>query len=71
MRPDNPIKFTRRQPFNPHRIQIVGGQTYDIYHPNLVIVLRTRVVIGVDGENNIPDYVEHIALIHVVRIPDL
>jgi hypothetical protein len=68
MRPEDLREFTRRQPFEPFCIHITGGKTYDIRHPAQVIVLRSRLVIGVGGDNSIADSTEHIALIHIVRI---
>lgn len=71
MSPEDLREFTRSQPFAPYRIHVTGGSTYDIRHPDSVIVLRSRVVIGVDAENDICDHVEHVALIHIVRIEEL
>ncbi len=71
MRPEDIREFTRKQPFEPYRLHITGGQTYDIRHPDQVIVLRSRLVIGVSGNDSIPDRVEHIALVHIVRIEEL
>lgn len=71
MRPEDIRQFTRAQPFIPYRLHIAGGQTYDIRHPDQVIVLRSRLVIGVGGDNSIPERTEHIALIHIVRVEEL
>ena len=71
MRPDDLFEFTRKRPFLPYRICATDGRTYDIRHPDQVIVLRSRVVIGVGGSNGTPDHLEHLALIHVVRIEEL
>ncbi len=71
MRPEDLREFTRRQPFAPYRIHVTGGKTYDIYHPDQVIVLRSRITIGVGDENGVPEHTEHIALIHIVRIEEL
>ena len=71
MRPEDLREFTRKQPFEPYRIHATGVQTYDIHHPDQVIVLRSRVVIGVGGENGVSDHVEHVALIHIVRVEEL
>jgi len=70
MRPQDLHEFTRRRPFSPYRIHTTDGQTYEIRHPDQVIVLRSRVVIGVGGANGVPDRVEHVALLHVVRIEE-
>jgi hypothetical protein len=71
MRPEDLLEFTRKRPFLPYRICTTDGHTYEIRHPDQVIVLRSRVIIGVGGENGIPDRTEHVALIHVVRIEEL
>lgn len=71
MSPEDLREFTRKQRFEPYRIHVTVGQTYDTHSPDQVIVLRSRLVIGVGGENGISDHVEHIALIHTVRIEEL
>lgn len=71
MRPEDLREFTRRQPFVPFRIHTTAHQTYDIRHPDQVIVLRSRLVIGMGGNDEIPDRVEHLALVHIVRIEEL
>lgn len=71
MRPEDLREFTRKNPFEPYRIHVTSGQVYDISHPDQVIVLRSRLVIGVGGENGVPDRVEDVALIHIMRITPL
>ncbi len=71
MRPEDLHEFTRKRPFVPYRICVTDGTSYDIRHPDQVIVLRSRIVVGVGGGNGVPDRIEHVALIHVVRIEEL
>jgi len=71
MRPQDLQEFTRRRPFVPYRIYATDGRTYDIRHPDQVIVLQSRVVIGTGGGNGVPEHVEHLALLHVVRLEEL
>jgi len=71
MRPDDLHEFTRRRPFAPYRIHLTDGRTYEIRHPDQVIVLRSRIVVGVGGDNGVPEHTEHVALIHIVRIEEL
>src|SRR5688572_14839674 len=61
------------QPFVPLRIYMTDGKTYDIYHPDSVLVLRSRIDIAVPAEDirGILDRVEHCSLLHVVRIEEL
>lgn len=71
MRPEDLRELNRRQPFEPYRIHITTGQTYDIEHPDQVIVQRSRLVIGTGGEAGISDQIAHMALIHIVQIEEL
>ena len=71
MTADDLHNFTRRRPFQPFRIHTTDATTYDVRHPDQAIPLRSRVVIGVGGDGSIPEAVEHLSLIHVVRIEEL
>ena len=71
MRPQDLHEFTRRRPFASYRIYATDGRTYDVRHPDQVIVLQSRVVIGVGGNDGVAEHVEHLALIHVVRVQEL
>jgi hypothetical protein len=70
MRAEDLFEFTRKRPFKPYRIYTKDGQVYDVLHPDQVIVLRSRVVIGVGGENGVPEHLEHVSMIHMVRIEE-
>lgn len=71
MRPDDLLELVRRQPFGPFRLHITGGKTYDVQHPDQIIVLRSRAVLAVGGENGVGDQLEHVALVDVVRVEEL
>jgi hypothetical protein len=73
MRPEEVIELLRKRPFVPLRIHLTGGETFDIRHPELVLVLRGRVDIGVgsDPTSGVLDRVEHCSLLHIVRIEEL
>jgi len=71
MRPQDLLEFTRKQPFAAFRIHVTDGQAYEIRHPDQVIVLRSRVVIGVGGKNGVAEHVAHVSLIHIARIEEL
>ena len=62
-----------RQPFRPFRFHLTDGRTFDIRHPEMILVLRGAVDIGLtDGtESTIPDRVERVSLIHVVSVEEL
>ena len=46
MRPEDIREFVRRQPFEPFRITLTDGRTFDVVHPCLVMVGRWTVTVG-------------------------
>jgi hypothetical protein len=73
MRAEEFSQLLRVRPFVPLRIHMTDGQTYDVRHPDQVIVLRQRVDIGVqpDPRTGVVERVEHCSLLHVVRVEEL
>lgn len=73
MRPEELTELLRVRPFVPLRIHLTDGQVYDVYHPDLVLVLRQRVDIGLqpDPTTGVLDRVVHCSLLHVVRVEEL
>jgi hypothetical protein len=73
MRPDEFLDFLHQRPFVPLRIHLTDGKTFDIFHPDVVLVLRSRIDIGIgpDPTNQALDRVEHCSLLHVVRVEEL
>jgi hypothetical protein len=73
MRPEDLQAILHTRPFVPFRIHMTDGRTYDIVHPEVVLVLRSRAIIGLrpDPATNIPDQSEQIALLHIVRISEI
>jgi hypothetical protein len=73
MRPEELSELLRTRPFMPLRIHLTDGSQYDIRHPEMVIVLRQRVDIGVpfDLAAGVAERVEHCSLLHVVRVEEL
>jgi hypothetical protein len=73
MRPQELMQLIRHRPFVPLRIHLTDGRTYDIGHPDQIIVLRGRVDIGVepDPKSGVVDRVEYCSLLHIVRVEQL
>lgn len=73
MRAEELLELIRVRPFVPLRVHMTDGQTYDIRHPDQVLVLRGRVDIGVgaDPATGVLDRVEHCSLLHVVRVEQI
>ena len=47
MRAEDLYAFTRRQPFVPFRIHSTDARSYEVWHPDQVIPMRSRVIVGV------------------------
>jgi hypothetical protein len=63
----------RRQPFQPFRLILTTGATYDIRHPDLIMVGRRSAVIGIakNPEAARYDIATQIDLLHGVAFEDV
>ena len=69
MNPNDIIAHLRRQPFRPLRVCILDGSTYDVPHPELMIVTRTDVAIALKlTEGELPDRMVFCDPLHITRI---
>jgi hypothetical protein len=66
-------EMLRQRPFQPIRLHISNGKTYDIRHPEMAIVARSFVTIGLTGANGsgIASGVIHRSLSHIVQVKPL
>lgn len=73
MRAEDILELLRARPFVPLRFHMSDGQSYDVRHPEMVIVLRSRLVIGIGADSvmGIPERLEHCALVLIVRVEQL
>jgi len=71
--PDDIQTRLHDRPFAPVRIVTTTNQTYDIFHPDLVLVGRRFLIIGTPSSENPTqaDMVNRIALVHVSELRDL
>lgn len=69
MRPDEIRAPLRKQPFEPIRVYISDGASHDVRHPEVMLVSRSEVVIGLQRRSDaIPDRNVYIDPIHITRI---
>jgi len=73
MHPDEVVGALRRQPFIPFRLHVADGSSYDIRHPELLLVTLRAAYIGVpaDAPGLVPERAVTISLGHVSRLEDL
>jgi hypothetical protein len=63
----------RAQPFNPMRIITSSGESYDIHHPDLVLVGERLLVVGTASSRN-PRYfntTSQVSIVHISAIENL
>ena len=73
MRPEDILYWLRAAPFQPFRIVLNSGRSYDIRHPEMVKLMRTTMVIfSYQGESSeVAERAEMIGLVLVERIEPL
>jgi hypothetical protein len=71
MPPQDLWEKLRQQPFDPFRICLTDGTTYEVRHPELVMVGRRSAVVGVSETEQPPPFYDRattVALVHIVRL---
>jgi hypothetical protein len=74
MRPEDVREFLRRRPFQPFRLTLTDGRTYDVMHPELAIVGRGWVEVGLarpGDPENIAERLISVSLLHTMQIEPL
>ena len=62
-------KFAKR-PFQPLRIYVSDGATYDVRHPEMVLITRRELHVGIPSkpDDQIPDRTAFVNILHVTHI---
>ena len=71
MRPEDLREYLRRQPFQPFRLTLTDGRTYEVHHPELAMVGRSTVAIGLprpDDPEPVYDRLVTVSLLHVMQV---
>ncbi len=74
MRTEDIREYVRRQPFQPFRLTLTDGRTYEVHHPELVMVGRSTVAVGLPRPNDpepVYDRLVTISLLHVMQVEAL
>lgn len=58
-----------RRPFQPVKLTLSSGQSFEIRHPEMAFLTRTSILIGVDfAEDGVPAEFRIISLLHVAAL---
>lgn len=71
MRPEDVRQYLERRPFQPLRLTLTDGRTYDVYHPDLLMVGRSSLTIGLPrpGDSRpVYDRIVTVSLLHVMQV---
>ena len=71
MRHPELVQALRSRPFRPFRIHVSDGASYDIRHPDVVLVTPTYAIVGAPMEDEQPPLVERhdiVDLSHMTRL---
>jgi hypothetical protein len=61
-----------QRPFRPFRFVMSSGQTYEVRHPEMAMLTRTDILVGIDvAEDGVPAEFKICSLLHVTAIEPL
>lgn len=74
MRPEDIRELLRQKPFQPVRLTLTDGRTYDVFHPEMLMIGRSTIAIGIpkrNGPDPIYDRLITVSLLHIMQIEPL
>ncbi len=74
MRSQDIREFLNKRPFQPLRLTLTDGTAYEVRHPDLLMVGRSHVVVGVpaaDEPDAVFDRAIYIDLLHIMQVEPL
>ena len=74
MRREDILSLTRAQPFQPFRVFLTNGETYDVRHPDLILATLGAVHIAAPAPGQSPDGLGSariVSLVHIMKIEPL
>jgi hypothetical protein len=61
-----------QRPFKPFRLVMSSGQTYDVRHPEMAMLTRTDILVGIDEtRHGVPASFKICSLLHVTAVEPL
>ena len=75
MQRDTLREWLKRQPFQPFRVFLSDGRTFDVRHPRTNLLAQTFIKIGIPEPNStdpwICDYTEFVPLTQITKVEPL
>ncbi len=61
-----------RRPFQPVKLTLSSGQVFEIRHPEMTLLTRTSILIGIDiSDDGVPAEFKIVSLLHVASMEPL
>lgn len=61
-----------QRPFRPFRLVMSSGQTYEVRHPEMALLTRTSILVGIDvADDGVPAEFKICSLLHVTAAEPL
>ena len=61
----------RREPFEPFVVVTAAGDRYAVRHPEMALLLQTRLRIALTDNGDVTDRAVYVPLLHISAIEDL
>jgi hypothetical protein len=71
MRPEDIRDFVQRRPFRPFRITLTDGRTYEVHHPELAMVGRSAVTVGIPRPSDPEPVYDRLVTISLLQIMEV
>lgn len=71
IRPEDIRELLRKQPFQPFRMHMSNGQSYDVNHPELAMVTRATIVVAKPIPGSVEPIGEGIHLVSVLHVNNI
>ena len=60
------------KPFRPFRLVMSSGESYEVRHPEMAMLTRTDILVGIDADDdNVPAEFKICSLLHVTAVEPL
>jgi hypothetical protein len=59
------------RPFRPFRLVMSRGERYDVRHPEMAMLTKTNILVGIDVEDGVPAEFKICSLLHVTAVEPL
>ncbi len=62
------LELQRQRPFQSLRVYISDGEVYEVRHPEMMLVTRTKVMIALPNGGEVPERIAYCDPVHITRV---